>query len=42
MLRYYRKFHSNHYPPPLFWLVTAGVWLRFAAKAAWLKLKTST
>jgi GT2 family glycosyltransferase len=41
MLRYYKKFHRDHYPLPLFWLVTAGVWLRFAAKAAWLKLKAS-
>lgn len=41
MLRYYRKFHRHRYPRVLFWLVTAAVWLRFAAKASWIKLKPS-
>ena len=31
MLRFYRKFFRDDYPGPLFWLVGAGVWLRFAA-----------
>jgi hypothetical protein len=34
MLRYYRKFLRHRYPWPLFWLVVAGVWVRFAALAA--------
>jgi GT2 family glycosyltransferase len=41
MLRYYRKFHRQRYPLLLLWLVAVAVWLRFIAKAAWLKLKTS-
>jgi GT2 family glycosyltransferase len=41
MIRYYRKFHRQRYPRALLWLVTAGVWLRFVAKAVWLKLKKS-
>ncbi|MFO7568493.1 MAG: glycosyltransferase family 2 protein, partial [Smithellaceae bacterium] len=31
MMRFYRKFFRHQYPGPLFWLVTAGVWLRFGA-----------
>jgi GT2 family glycosyltransferase len=38
MLRFYRKFYRDRYPRPLFWLITLAVWLRFAAKAAWLKI----
>lgn len=34
MVRFYRKFFRDEYPRPLFWLVLAGVWLRFAALAA--------
>jgi hypothetical protein len=33
MVRYYRKFHREQYPLPLSWLVSAAVWLRFAALA---------
>ncbi len=31
MMRFYRKFFRNQYPGVLMWLVTLGVWLRFAA-----------
>jgi hypothetical protein len=31
MIRFYRKFFHHQYPGLLFWLVTAGVWLRFGA-----------
>jgi hypothetical protein len=34
MVRYYRKFLRERYPWPLFGLVVAGVWLRFATLAA--------
>jgi len=34
MVRYYRKFLRDAYPRPLFWLVVAGVWMRFFALAA--------
>ena len=30
MMRFYRKFFRNQYPGILMWLVTLGVWLRFA------------
>jgi hypothetical protein len=33
MIRYYRKFFRDVYPAPFFWLVQAGVWLRFAGLA---------
>jgi GT2 family glycosyltransferase len=33
MVRYYRKFLRDRYPRPLFWLVVAGVWLRFGSLA---------
>jgi hypothetical protein len=35
MIRFYRKHFGEAYPPPLMWLVTAGVWLRFGLVAAW-------
>jgi GT2 family glycosyltransferase len=38
MARFYCKFYRRRYPLPLLWLVFAGIWLRFAAKAAWLTL----
>jgi GT2 family glycosyltransferase len=38
MLRFYRKFYRQRYGLPLYLLVVAAVWLRFAAKAAWLGL----
>ncbi len=34
MIRFYRKFFRDHYPPPLLWLVCLVVWTRFFAKAA--------
>ncbi len=39
MLRFYRKFFHNVYPLPLFWGVTAAVWLRFSLLASniWFK-----
>jgi GT2 family glycosyltransferase len=33
MLRFYRKFYVHQYPEILMWLVTLGVWFRFAAVA---------
>ena len=39
MVRYYRKFFREAYPLPLFWLVLAGVWARFAALATAAVLK---
>lgn len=33
MMRFYRKFFSHQYPCVLMWLVTSGVWLRFALVA---------
>lgn len=33
MLRYYGKFFREHHSLPFTWVVTAGVWLRFAALA---------
>lgn len=30
MMRFYRKFFRNQYPGVFMWLVSAGVWLRFA------------
>lgn len=38
MLRFYRKFFRDAYPAPLWWLVWAAVWTRFALKAAWIAL----
>lgn len=35
MLRFYRKFFRHQYPGALMWLVILGVWLRFAAVAAY-------
>jgi len=39
MLRFYRKFFHKVYPLPLFWGVTAAVWLRFSLLASnvWVK-----
>ncbi len=31
MVRFYRKFFRHQYPGAMMWLVTGGVWLRFAA-----------
>jgi len=31
MMRFYRKFFRHQYPGAMMWLVTSGVWLRFAA-----------
>jgi hypothetical protein len=39
MLRFYRKFFRDRYPGPLMWLVALGVWLRFAAVAAYRGLQ---
>jgi GT2 family glycosyltransferase len=39
MVRFYRKFFRDEYPRPFFWLVLAGVWLRFAALATAALLK---
>jgi len=39
MVRFYRKFFRDEYPRPFFWLVLAGVWLRFAALASVALLK---
>ncbi len=33
MVRYYRKFFRDEYPRSLFWLVLAGIWLRFGVLA---------
>jgi hypothetical protein len=35
MVRYYRKFFRHRHPAAIMWLVAAGVWLRFAAVAAY-------
>lgn len=35
MMRFYRKFFRHQYPGILMWLVALGVWLRFAAVAAY-------
>jgi GT2 family glycosyltransferase len=35
MTRYYRKFFRDQYPVTVMWLVASGVWLRFAAVAAY-------
>jgi GT2 family glycosyltransferase len=39
MVRFYRKFFRGEYPLLFFWLVLAGVWLRFAALATVALLK---
>ena len=31
MIRFYEKFFHHQYPGILFWMVRAGVWLRFGA-----------
>lgn len=33
MIRYYKKFFSQHYPKPLLWLVILAVWVRFSLLA---------
>lgn len=35
MMRFYRKFFKHQYPGALMWLVTLGVWFRFAAVASY-------
>jgi GT2 family glycosyltransferase len=43
MIRYYRKFFADGAPAPMIWLVSAGVWLRFAlvvARYAWRAPRT--
>jgi GT2 family glycosyltransferase len=35
MMRFYRKFFQRQYPGVLMWLVALGIWLRFAAVAAY-------
>ena len=35
MIRFYRKFFRHQYPGVLMWLVSLGVWLRFAATAVY-------
>ncbi len=39
MQRFFRKFQARRYPPPVRWLVHAGIWLHYIALApvAWLK-----
>jgi hypothetical protein len=39
MIRFYRKHFRAAYPPGLFGLVVAGVWLRFAAVAGLLTVR---
>jgi GT2 family glycosyltransferase len=39
MVRYYRKFYRDRYARPFFWVVLAGVWLRFGALAGLALLK---
>jgi GT2 family glycosyltransferase len=40
MIRFYRKFYRESYPLPLLWLVSLGVWLRFAAIALLLSVRS--
>lgn len=35
MVRFYRKFFRHQYPGALMWLVTVGVWMRFAGLAGY-------
>ncbi len=35
MLRFYRKYFKHQYPGALWWLVVAGVWLRFCLVYTW-------
>ena len=39
MVRFYRKFFRDAYARPFFWLVLAGVWLRFATLATLTLIK---
>lgn len=39
MMRFYGKYFRHQYPGPLMWLVAVGVWLRFAALAAYYSLR---
>jgi hypothetical protein len=39
MIRFYRKFFRHQYPGPLMWLVTIGVWFRFAGVAIYHSLR---
>jgi GT2 family glycosyltransferase len=41
MIRYYHKFFADGHPAPLIWLVSAGVWLRFALVVARHALKSA-
>jgi GT2 family glycosyltransferase len=40
MMRFYRKFFRHQYPGALMWLVGLGVWLRFAAIAFIISIKS--
>lgn len=42
MMRFYRKFFRHQYPGVLMWLVALGVWLRFAAVAAYYSVRHAT
>ena len=39
MLRFYRKFYRQRYPGLLWWLVVAGVWLRFTMLAGYYSVR---
>lgn len=39
MMRFYRLFFRKQYPLPVWWLVVAGIWLRFAAVAVVYSIK---
>ena len=39
MMRFYRKFFRHQYPSVLFWIVGAGVWLRFTMVAIYHTLR---
>ncbi len=39
MHRYFRKHERAGVPPPLAWLIEAGIWARFALLAPWLALR---
>jgi GT2 family glycosyltransferase len=38
MMRFYRKFLKKDYPGPAMWLVSAGIWTRFALLASLIKI----
>lgn len=39
MLRFYRKFLQKNYPGPLMWLVSLGIWTRFAVISSVISIK---